>query len=72
MNTNCKCQRCGALTRFFKMSFFNTEMICKPCEIEEEAHPKYPEAREREREEVLNGNYNFEGTGLPQDLRHGN
>lgn len=47
---------------------FNTEMICMDCKSKERKHPKYEEAREAERQAVLNGNYNFEGIGKPNDL----
>jgi hypothetical protein len=38
------------------------------CKEKEKQHPDYERAVERERQEVLNGNYNFEGIGLPDDL----
>jgi hypothetical protein len=48
---------------------FNVDMICPKCKKKEEAHPKYKEARDRENLEVISGNYNFRGIGLPDDLR---
>ena len=50
------------------MSFFNTDMICKECEIKERNHPDYQRAREVEEAEVRKGNNNFTGIGLLSDL----
>ena len=63
------CNRCGGCDgSVLIMSFFNTDMICPDCQDREKAHPKYEEARERECDEVLKGNYNFPGIGKPADL----
>ena len=51
------------------MSFFNTDMLCNPCETKEKSHPKYSEAKEKELEELQRGNYNFRGIGLPEELK---
>lgn len=63
------CERCGKATKSVRMSFFNTEMLCKDCQDEESKHPSYKKAKEVERSEYLKGNRNFEGVGLPKDLR---
>lgn len=63
------CQRCGSETRSTTMSYFNTEIICPTCDSEERAHPQFEEARRVELEHVKAGDYNFEGVGLPADLR---
>lgn len=63
-----KCDRCNTPTTSYKMSFFNTDMICKECETKEKNHPDYQKARETEEAEVRKGNYNFPGIGLPKDL----
>jgi len=39
-------------------------MICPRCEKIESKHPRFEEAKRREREEVKKGNFNFEGIGL--------
>lgn len=64
-----KCERCQKETTSLRCSIFNTQMCCKECLEKERQHPKYPLAKERERQAVLNGDYNFEGIGLPDDLR---
>ena len=64
-----KCQRCGRETNTFKGSFFNTEDICPVFQKAEEEHPMFEKARKAEHEAVCNGNYNFEGIGLPEDLK---
>jgi hypothetical protein len=51
------------------MSWFNTEMICAPCQVEEAQHPQYAEAKRIENEEVRKGNTKFPGIGLPDDLK---
>jgi hypothetical protein len=35
----------------------------------EKAHPDYEKAYDKEFEEVKAGNYNYEGIGLPEDLK---
>ena len=57
------CQRCGKGTFATIMSYFNTESICLGCEKEEQASPRYEEAKRAENEEVRQGNYNFKGIG---------
>jgi len=44
------------------------DTICPECEVKEKAHPKYEEAREKEREECLKGNMNYPGIGKPENL----
>ena len=63
-----KCERCGIETNVTICSMFNTENICMACKEKERRHPKYAEARDAERQEVLSGNYNFRGIGKPSDL----
>lgn len=64
MSYNQTCKRCGEPCDTFKMSWFNTEMICKKCQAQEEKKPRYKEAKRKELEEVKRGNYNFDGIGL--------
>lgn len=61
------CERCKKETRVFTTSFFNEDTICMECENIEQHHPDYEKAKEVEHQEVLKGNYNFEGVGLPED-----
>ena len=63
-----KCHRCGEPSNIFKMSFFNTEMICQKCWKLEEEHHLYKFAKEEELRQTKMGNYNFKGIGLPIDL----
>ncbi len=63
------CDRCGNKTTCHQMSFFNTQMCCSRCIERERAHPKYAEAREAEEMALKSGNRNFDGIGLPNDLR---
>jgi len=65
---NSKCDRCKDDARCMTGSFFNTEMICIPCNIKESNHPYYKRAKDIEMSEVRRGNYNFEGIGKPNDL----
>lgn len=51
------------------MSMFNTQMICMICKDKEVNHPKYEEAKEKELQQVITGNLNYEGIGLPEDLK---
>ncbi len=44
-------------------------MICTACDAKERKHPQYERAVRIETEEVLKGNLNYEGIGLPQDLK---
>jgi len=62
------CERCQSETRVHIVSYFNTQSICPRCEAIEQRHPRYAEAKRKEKIEVLKGNYNYEGVGLPKDL----
>ena len=61
------CVRCEKETKHFIVSFFNTDTICMECKEVEKLHPRYEEAKEIEHHEVVKGNYNYEGIGLPDD-----
>lgn len=67
LTLNQKCERCGNDTSSLKMSFFNEDMCCMDCLSIEQQHPKYEEARKKEIQECLNGNYNYIGVGLPKN-----
>ena len=63
------CERCyDSEPKTITGSYFNEQMICMKCKEKEEKHEKYAEARKVEAEHVRNGNYNYPGIGLPNDL----
>ena len=64
-----RCHRCKDKTQISTMSIFNLEMICPSCAFIEKHHASYKKAKEAELEETRKGNLNFEGIGLPHDLR---
>jgi len=63
------CDRCCRKGDSFSMSIFNTDWICDECQDAEAKHPMFQKARKVEAEACKNGNYNFPGIGLPDDLR---
>ena len=65
---NDSCHRCGVASYSYTMSFFNTELICPKCDDAEKANPEYKQAVEAERAEVMKGNMNYPGIGLPSDM----
>lgn len=62
------CERCNKKADMFRMSMFNTQMICTECLNKERNHRLYKKAVTTERDEYLKGNRNFKGIGLPADL----
>lgn len=62
------CRRCTVVTNTLKMSWFNTEMLCKACQDEESKHPDLQKAKDAENAAIKCGNYNFKGIGKPSDL----
>lgn len=64
-----KCERCGKETTVHTMSWFNKQTICLDCDAEELKHPLIKKAKAVDNEHCKNGNYNFEGIGLPRDLQ---
>lgn len=63
------CERCYKDTISFTGSYFDMEMVCFNCAEKERAHPDYARAVARESEAVRQGDFNFPGIGLPNDLR---
>lgn len=63
-----RCGRCRADLKLAPsiMSIFNTDTLCVGCKDIEEKHPDYEFARKVEADEVLRGNYNFQGIGWPR------
>lgn len=51
------------------MSMFNKDILCMRCKAIEKNHPDYDKAAKAELDEVKKGNRNFEGIGLPEDLK---
>lgn len=66
---NLSCDRCKKPTTSLIMSMFNTEMICDECKDRERQHPMYEQAVAADIVQIKLGNYNFQGIGLPFDLR---
>lgn len=64
-----RCNRCGQKEYIFTTSIFNTEWICQDCQELEKEHPEYQKAKDAELTAVKQGNYNFQGIGLPKNLR---
>ena len=62
------CNRCKKETNIHRMSFFNEDELCLECLDIESLHPMYAKAKEVEHQEVLKGNYNYPGIGLPEDF----
>lgn len=62
------CDRCGEKSDTFKGSYFNEDMCCDKCISIEKQHKDFKKAKEIEHKEVLQGNYNFKGIGLPDDI----
>lgn len=56
-----RCERCHRRCFDVRMSWLNTQMICRSCQANERKHPRYDEAKRREYEELKKGNYNFPG-----------
>jgi len=63
------CDRCDKPTHTTTGSYFNMQMICTSCDDKERKHPEYDRAKEIELQQCLLGNLNFEGVGLPEDLK---
>ena len=63
------CQRCNSDDKITTGSMFNTQMICLKCKEKEVKHDMYDFARKVEADQVRGGNYNYEGIGLPDDLK---
>jgi len=64
-----KCDRCNEETNSTIGSMFNLQMVCDKCKDKEVKHENYDLARKVESDQVRSGNYNYEGIGLPEDLK---
>jgi len=58
------CVRCGTPLRAYSVSYFNTDVICFQCKIEEQQFPGFAAADAAEATAVRAGNINFAGIGL--------
>ena len=65
------CDRCGRVLTARIMSRFNTDCICLECAEAEKQLPDYQKAVKAELEEILKGNLNFGGIGLPEKKEGG-
>ena len=65
-----KCERCQSESQFQSMPWFNTQMMWPRCHKLEYRRPKSEEAKQRESAQVKEGNMNYVGIGLPQDLNN--
>ena len=64
------CDRCGSENKkMLFISVFNTQNICVNCKDKEEKHNDFLKATRANRAEEARGNYDFEGIGLPEDLK---
>ena len=62
------CDRCGKDTNTHIMSWFNKDEICPECKNKERSHPRFQEAKDAVIAKEKEGNMNWEGIGLPEDL----
>lgn len=69
VNMSYICPWCGDVSNVTIMSKFCTDIICIHCKDIEKQHPRYKEACDIERQACLNGDYNFEGIGKPNDIQ---
>ena len=69
MKTNTTCAWCKGEANPNTMSYFSKDTICSNCKNLEEKHPMYGKAQKVEIEQIKLGNFNYEGIGVPNDLR---
>lgn len=55
------CDRCNCEMRAYRISWFNSDVICHLCQEHEEQHPLFTYAKKVENEEQLKGNRKFKG-----------
>ena len=64
------CDRCGTDNPgLLTMSKFKTDLCCRVCIEKERKHKDYQKACDAEFKALKQGNYNFKGIGLPDDLK---
>ena len=59
------CDRCDKPTNITIMSMFNAQMICMDCKGAERKLPEYKAAESADIASIKQGDFNFEGIGLP-------
>lgn len=66
---NCdRCQRPVTNGKTF-LSYFNKQVICEGCKSDEKSHADYNKAVQADIDSCKKGNFNFDGIGLPEDLK---
>jgi hypothetical protein len=63
-----RCDRCNRFDDLMIKSVFNNQNICSTCEYAENEHPLYVDARDLQNTEILAGNYNYDGMGVPPNI----
>lgn len=64
------CDRCGAsLGGGRMMSRYNEDCLCLDCISKERQRDDYQQACDAEITAIRNGNYNFEGIGLNENIK---
>ena len=63
------CDRCNKKIHIQNKSMFNVDMICKECQRLEKDHPQFEKARDAVIDSISRGDYEFEGIGLPENLK---
>lgn len=63
------CDRCHQDALATIVSYFNHDTLCFACKNRERQHPQYRAAVEAECKAVLSGDLNYQGIGLPPELR---
>ena len=63
------CERCKEDSSEFFVSLFNSDVICSKCTKEEQKHKKYKEAVRVQLSHLKQGDLEFKGIGLPNDLK---
>lgn len=63
-----RCERCKRFDDIMTTSVFNNQVICSTCSYAESEHPDYCKARDIQNKEIMSGNYNFKGIGVPEDI----
>lgn len=64
-----KCERCNKKANAWRFSWFNLDRLCSECYELESKHPDYQRARDMEHLEVVAGNLNYKGIGLPENYK---
>lgn len=64
-----KCDRCGGKTSYWRMSWFDAQLVCLECAEEERNHPSFEDAKREVCDRERLGDRNYKGIGLPDDLK---